>query len=151
MCDNFCLFWTYATLNGIPISPGGCQALTTLLRRIGREGKSFGCGYPPSIARSQRAEGGILGRRYRRREQSWGAALLKWQGLSLLLDGIGRIILDRNRHGLNRSQRMQIKAFICLLGILLLVILLFGKLILLLIHREDGESPHPHPDRKSVV
>ena len=61
MCDNFCLFWTYATLNGIPTLPSGCQALTALWWRIGREGKSFGCGYPPSIARSQKAEGGILG------------------------------------------------------------------------------------------
>ena len=40
---------------------------------------------------------------------------------------------------------MQIKAFICLLGILLLVILLFGKLILLLIHREDGDEEIPLP------
>ena len=30
-------FWTYITLNGIPILPGGCQALTHM--RIGREGK----------------------------------------------------------------------------------------------------------------
>ena len=41
------------------------------------------------------------------------------------------------------------KAFICLLGILLLVILLFGKLLLHLIHRGDEEevpvpTPKPH-------
>ena len=63
--------------------------------------------------------------------------------------GVRSNILDRNRWGLNRSQRMQIKAFICLLGILLLVILLCGKLILLMIHREDEEefpvpTPEPH-------
>jgi len=29
--------------------------------RIGREGKSAGCGHPPSIARSQKAGTGILG------------------------------------------------------------------------------------------
>ncbi|HBA47241.1 MAG TPA: hypothetical protein DCZ91_05480 [Lachnospiraceae bacterium] len=39
------------------------------------------------------------------------------------------------------------KAFICLLGILLLVILLIGKLVLLLIHRgEDEEIPVPTPE-----
>ena len=60
--------------------------------------------------------------------------------------GVRSNILDRNRWGLNRSQRMQIKAFICLLGILLLVILLCGKLILLMIHREDEEEfPVPTP------
>ncbi len=40
MRDNSCSFWTYITLNGIPISSGGCQALT-LSRRIGREGKNL--------------------------------------------------------------------------------------------------------------
>lgn len=42
--------------------------------------------------------------------------------------------MGRNRWGLNKSQRMQLKAFICFLGVLLLLILLLGKLILLLIH-----------------
>ncbi len=56
--------------------------------------------------------------------------------------------MDRDRWGLNRSQRMQIKAFICLLGILLLVILLFGRLLLHLVHRpeEDEEVPVPTPE-----
>ena len=48
------------TLNGIPILPSGCQALTHL--RIGREGKSFGCGFTHlARARSQKAGTGILG------------------------------------------------------------------------------------------
>lgn len=53
--------------------------------------------------------------------------------------------MDRNRWGLNRSQRMQMKALICVLGIVLLAILLFGKLILLLIHRGDDEDETPVP------
>lgn len=54
--------------------------------------------------------------------------------------------MDKDRWGLNRSQRMQLKGFICLLGILLLVILLFGRLILLLIHKGDEEGPEPTPE-----
>lgn len=55
--------------------------------------------------------------------------------------------MDRNHWRLNRSQRMQMKAFICVLGILLLVILLFGKLLLLLVHRgEEEEQPVPTPE-----
>ncbi len=42
--------------------------------------------------------------------------------------------MDRNRWNMNRAQRMQLKAFICLLGILLLVILLLGRFLLLLIN-----------------
>lgn len=38
---------------------------------------------------------------------------------------------------MNRSQRMQLKAFICLLGFLLIVILLLGKLAGALLHREE--------------
>ena len=55
-----------------------------------------------------------------------------------------------NGNGLNRSQRMQLKAFICLLGFLLLLILLLGKFISLLVHRDTGETqenplfPQPH-------
>lgn len=57
--------------------------------------------------------------------------------------------MDKNRWNkwnMNRSQRMQLKAFICLLGILLLVILLLGRFLLLLIHRdEEEEEPEPTP------
>ena len=54
--------------------------------------------------------------------------------------------MDRNRWNMNRAQRMQLKAFICLLGILLLVILLLGRFLLLLIHRdEEEEEPAPTP------
>lgn len=52
--------------------------------------------------------------------------------------------MNQNKWGLNKSQRMQLKAFICLLGVLLLVILLLGKLIFMLIHRGDKEIPLPH-------
>ncbi len=57
---------------------------------------------------------------------------------------------DRDRRGLNKSQRMQLKAFICLLGGLLLLILLLGKFVFLLVHRTEEEpeeepiSPSPH-------
>lgn len=55
--------------------------------------------------------------------------------------------MDRDRWNLNRTQRMQIKAFICLLGILLLVLLLIGRVAALLVQRgeEDAEpTPQPH-------
>lgn len=42
--------------------------------------------------------------------------------------------MDKNRWHLNRSQRMRLKAFIILLGILLILILLLGKLVLTLVH-----------------
>lgn len=52
--------------------------------------------------------------------------------------------MDQNKWGLNKSQRMQLKAFVCLLGILLLVVLLLGKLILMMIHRDEEDIPMPH-------
>ena len=51
--------------------------------------------------------------------------------------------MNNNKRGLNRSQRMQIKAFICFLGILLIIILLLGKLVLTLIHTGDREGLPP--------
>lgn len=42
--------------------------------------------------------------------------------------------MDKNRWHLNKSQRMRLKAFIILLGILLILILLLGKLVLMLVH-----------------
>ncbi len=47
------------TLNGIPILLIGCQALTHIEDWKGRQ--KVGCGYPPSIARSQKTRRGILG------------------------------------------------------------------------------------------
>lgn len=45
---------------------------------------------------------------------------------------------------LNKSQRMQLKAFVCLLGIILILILLLGKLFGALLHREQqGEESQP--------
>lgn len=49
--------------------------------------------------------------------------------------------MNRNRHNLNKSQRMQLKAFICLLGFLLLFILLLGKLVSLILNRSGGPKP----------
>ena len=51
--------------------------------------------------------------------------------------------MDNNRQRLNRSQRMQIKAFICFLGFLLIIVLLLGKLFLTLIHMGGGEELPP--------
>ena len=42
--------------------------------------------------------------------------------------------MNKNKWNLNKSQRMRLKAFIILLGILLILILLFGKLVVTLIH-----------------
>lgn len=44
----------------------------------------------------------------------------------------------------NKSQRMQMKAFICVLGLLLLLILLFGKLVISLLHSNEGEDEKIH-------
>lgn len=80
---------------------------------------------------------GILNKR---EEQSIRAALLK-----VGEEPKKEYILNRDRNGLNKSQRMQLKAFICLLGFLLLLILLLGKLFFLLVHRdEEPESKTPH-------
>lgn len=52
--------------------------------------------------------------------------------------------MKRDWFHMNRSQRMQLKAFVCLLGFLLMVILLAGKLVGVLLHREEPpeeESP----------
>ena len=75
MCDTPVIFEPTDTLNGIPISSGGCQALTRL--RIGREGKCADCGHPPSLARSQEAGTGILG--ITKEKQSEWAAFLLWK------------------------------------------------------------------------
>lgn len=54
--------------------------------------------------------------------------------------------MDKDRPPLSKSQRMQLKAFICFLGVLLLMILLLGKLVFLLIHIGDkkSETEPPH-------
>ena len=54
--------------------------------------------------------------------------------------------MDRNRQNWNRSQRMQTKALICILGFLLLVLLLIGRLLTMLLHERGGEEiPEPTP------
>lgn len=52
--------------------------------------------------------------------------------------------MNKDWFHMNRSQRMQLKAFVCLLGFLLILILLLGKLAGALLHREEQpeeESP----------
>lgn len=49
-----------------------------------------------------------------------------------------------NKWRLNRSQRMQLKAFLCVLGGFLILILLAGKLLATLLHKEE-ETPEPEP------
>lgn len=71
MYENSCCFEPTFTLKGILILSDGCQASV----RSGRQKSD--CGYPPSIARSQKVRGGILGITIQKREQSFGAALLK--------------------------------------------------------------------------
>lgn len=44
----------------------------------------------------------------------------------------------------NKSQRMQLKAFICVLGLLLLFILLIAKLLFPFLHRDEGSRIEPH-------
>ena len=44
---------------------------------------------------------------------------------------------------LNKSQRMQMKAFICVLGLLLIFVLLIGKILIPLLHKEEVPSDKP--------
>ena len=54
------------------------MAVKPSLRKEDWKGRQkVGCGYPPSIARSQKVRGGILGITIQKREQSFGAALLR--------------------------------------------------------------------------
>ncbi|MCM1187823.1 MAG: SpoIID/LytB domain-containing protein [bacterium] len=53
-----------------------------------------------------------------------------------------------DRFQLNRSQRMQLKAFICLLGVLLIVLLLIGKLIAILL---QGGTPQEEEEPSAVL
>lgn len=52
--------------------------------------------------------------------------------------------MGRDRWKLSKSQRMQLKALICVFGLLLVLLLLFGKLITLILHMDDDETPTPH-------
>jgi len=52
--------------------------------------------------------------------------------------------LKRDKWGLNKSQRMQLKALIIIFGLLLIFLLLLGKLIMFIIHRNEDETPIPH-------
>ena len=52
--------------------------------------------------------------------------------------------MRRNKRNLNKSQRMQIKAMICSLGLLLLVILLLGRFFNILFHRNGEPEEEVH-------
>ena len=54
-----CYFEPTDTLNGIPILPHGCHASGLYALCSGRQ--KCGCGYPPSLARSQNTRFGISG------------------------------------------------------------------------------------------
>lgn len=51
--------------------------------------------------------------------------------------------MGRDRWNLNKSQRMQLKALACILGLVLIVILLIGKLIFSLLDREEPDVHIP--------
>lgn len=53
----------------------------------------------------------------------------------------------KNKWGLNKSQRMQLKAFICLLGLVLIVALFIGKFISFWVHREQAGEQPSSPDQ----
>lgn len=53
----------------------------------------------------------------------------------------------KNKWNLNKSQRMQLKAFICLLGLILIVVLLLGKLLLAWVPGDSEEEPPASPVR----
>ena len=59
MHDKSCYFEPTDTLNGIPTLSYRCQASSLWALRSGRQ--KYGCGYPPSVARSQNTRSGILG------------------------------------------------------------------------------------------
>lgn len=50
--------------------------------------------------------------------------------------------MDKRNGKLSKSQRMQMKAFICVLGLILLVLLLLGKIIFPMLHRGGEEEKH---------
>ncbi len=52
--------------------------------------------------------------------------------------------IGKQSNKLNKSERMQLKAWICILGIFLLLFLFAGQLYRLLQQEEEGPSPLPH-------
>ncbi len=55
------------------------------------------------------------------------------------------------RNHLNRSQRMQLKALVCLLGVLFLAILLIGRLAVVLLHRGEAKPEYGGREHIPVV
>ena len=53
--------------------------------------------------------------------------------------------MGRDGFRLNRSQRMQLKAFVCVLGILFIIILLVAKIIIGFLHKEAKEEQPVEP------
>lgn len=83
---------------------------------------------------------------HERKEQSIWAALLKCNEDA----GFGEEIVDKREFHLSRAQRMQLKAFVCLLGILLIVILIIGKLSSALCHGDKDNEVQPEPHIPTV-
>lgn len=51
--------------------------------------------------------------------------------------------MKKQKWNLNKSQRMQLKALACVLGILLLLILMIGRLVVFLLREEKAPEPEP--------
>lgn len=70
----------------------------------------------------------------------------KGQPMAALFSREGKesIRLDKNRWGLDKSQRMQLKTLICFLGLLLILILLFGHLLIALLHNNENQKKPEH-------
>ena len=83
---------------------------------------------------------------HERKEQSIWAALLKCNEDA----GFGEEIVDKREFHLSRAQRMQLKAFVCLLGILLIVILIIGKLSSALCRGDKDNEVQPEPHIPTV-
>ena len=58
--------------------------------------------------------------------------------------------MGKNRWNLNKSQRMRLKAFIILLGVLLILILLLGKLVITLVHLWENRQRKFVPDIPTI-
>ena len=55
--------------------------------------------------------------------------------------------MNRDWWGMNKSQRMQLKAFICILGLLLIIVLIIGRLLF----SQTGRDPEQEQDPEQMV
>ncbi len=115
--------------------PGGCQALTRrqVPPRIGREGKSLTAVTHLALLGVKKQEAAFWGYRQKKR------AVLR--DCSFMIADSRRDGKLRNGWRLNRSQRMQMKAFICLLGVILIAALCVGKLFSIFAEPQEEQQP----------